>query len=109
MLRIKKAVNHRSSDEEIMQAINEAGDLRLPSRKHYWPKEGEKKAWVIPGDICDEEYEGDKRKFLHGLFQMVRQGLLEIQRTKTRREDVGAFMGGQFIEYDGRPRFRVKT
>lgn len=67
------------TDEEILTAIDEAGDHRHHWRRHDWPEKGEKikKAWVIPNDIGVSTSENTS--LLKRLKRMVEMGLLEIR------------------------------
>lgn len=101
----KPFVTARSSDEEIIAAINTAGEHRYPWRRHDWPKEGANntKSWVKPGDIGHSTHKDPA--LLKRLKKMVKAGVLEtwsfsamvtkrtFTETRTRR--------GMF------PRFRV--
>jgi hypothetical protein len=54
MAKLREDSTANSTDEQILRAIDEAGE---PNNRHYkWrdydkPEEGEKKGWVIPNDI----------------------------------------------------------
>lgn len=66
-----------STDEEIIAAINAAGDQRLSWRKHDRARPGENntRSWVKPNDIGYSSH--DDPSLLKRLRQMVKAGLLE--------------------------------
>lgn len=71
------SVTARSSDEEIIEAINAAGEHRYSWRPHDWPAPKSKngKSWVVPNDIgrCSRV----DTSLLDRLQNMVIAGILE--------------------------------
>lgn len=99
-------VNAESSDRKILQAIDEAGNRRLPWRKYDWPQMGdEDKSWVIPNDIGKST--GKDTKLLRRLRRLVEKGKLEETYVGMRRV-VHRFNRREVVRFiRGMPRFRV--
>lgn len=74
----KKTITAQSTDEEIINAINAAGEHRHGWRQHDWPNAGETKAWVTPADIGDSSR--TNTALLKRLVALVKGGKLETRR-----------------------------
>ena len=105
---MEKSVTAGSSDEEIMAAINAAGDHRYPWRKHDWPDDSEgpdAKAWVMAGDIGYSTKRD--RSLIKRLKGMVKKGQLEMRRYGCRLV-INRRTFEEKTPYEGAPRFQVK-
>lgn len=89
-----------STDQEILEAIDRAGDLRCMKRLFDWPRAGETKAWVplqvLVGSTKRKDIELEGR-----LEVLVHRGCIE-KTTKNRLNGMVKDMS-----HTG-PRFRVK-
>lgn len=103
-----RAVTAQSSDQEIIDTINAAGEFHHTWRKYDWPKEPTNnwKTWVIPNDI-GQSTRKDKT-LLNRLRVMVKQGLLEERCDGTRQMPINNFLfATTYVCCNGMPRFRV--
>ena len=105
-MRIAKTVTEKSTDKEILSAVNTAGERRVPWRESDWPDMEGEKSWVIPNDIgVSGRY---NRGLIKRLFVLVDHGLLEMRRSPGNRfQSSGALMAVNDICFAGNPRFRV--
>ena len=104
----KSTVTAQSSDEEIMNAIDAAGEHRYYWRRSDWPKEGSNntKSWVKPGDIGLSTREDTS--LLKRLKGMVASGLLEqryVQVANSYKKNYG--FQDTPVDRPMFPRFRV--
>ena len=97
-LRVITPVTAKSTNQEIVDAIDEAGNFRNPSRIFDHPREVETKSWVIPREIGVIE-KGDK-SLVERLLQMGKDGILEVSYY--------SILKCRSKEKDNNPRFRVK-
>lgn len=105
----KSFVTADSSDQEIIDAINAAGEHRHHWRKHDWSKEpgsNNTRSWVIPHDIGRSTRKDTS--LLLRLRQMVRAGLLEERSYGARMMPIRNYpCADSYICCRGMPRFRA--
>ncbi len=104
-MQIAKAVTGASSDQEIMDAIDEAGDKCPSWRPHDRTKDANPKSWVMANDIGRSDQ--NDRTLMKKLKDMTSRGLLEMKTYSSRSVDKSLVMQLRPIHYEGAPRFRV--
>ena len=109
MPRAGRWVTANSSDQEIIDAINAAGESRHPWRRHDWSitlGANNTRSWVITNDIGRSSRRN--RDLLKRLRQMVAAGLLEERADGTRvMPKRNGMCATTYIICNGMPRFRV--
>lgn len=77
---LMKLITAQSSDREIINAINTAGNQKLQHRPHDWPLKTDNsnaKSWIIANDIGKSTRKD--RSLFNRLIKMVDDGLLEMK------------------------------
>lgn len=104
-----KYVTAQSSNQEIIDAINAAGESQHAWRKDDWKDTvgtNNTRSWVIANDIGRST--SKDKSLLKRLRTMVQAGLLEERCNGSRRMPINNYpCADTYVWFRGMPRFRV--
>lgn len=100
-------VTHASTDLEIIEAIEAAGQHQYYWRTNDYARPGDNNplSWVIPNDVGHSS--SRDTELLRRLKQMVKRGILEISYTYRSRNVARSCFEPSYRSTKSLPRFRV--